>query len=112
MISCKDYIGALKIVEAYRMQKKKYATKTKFKIVPADIIAIWGGFSVPKILYLTDDQLTELQNSLMKISTCNYTNIEEYKHLTVAWSDKIITSEKDIQEICKIINKIIKNNAK
>ena len=104
MITEKQYLKARKIVAEYERQLEQAHVKGMFKISFDDVERSWNGFSVPKIKSMTDRQLMELQDKLFEVGTCNYTNIEEYKHLTVGWTHKYTMTDKEVEKVVEILN--------
>jgi len=100
----KSYLKAKKLVADYERQLEQAHVIGMFKISFADIETCWNGFSVQKITKMTDRQLMELQDKLFEIDICNYTNIEEYKYLTVGWLRKYIMTDKEVNKIVEILN--------
>jgi len=104
MITKKNYLKAKKLVADYERQLEQAHFIGMLKISFADVEPCWNGFSVQKITEMTDRQLMELQDKLFEIDTCNYTNIEEYKYLTVGWLDKCIMTDKEVERVVEILN--------
>lgn len=104
MITKKQYEKALTVIKQYREQLNKPAVIGTFKISFDDVERSWNGFSVPKITQMSDKKLMELQDKLFEIGTCNYTNIEEYRYLTVGWEHKYTMTDDEVKRVVEILN--------
>jgi hypothetical protein len=79
-------------------------------IEPTDINCLWGGFHVEKIKKLSDAQLQLIEQRISgSIDSVSFANVEEYRYLSVSWSQKNSTTDAEKIKIAEIINEIIKD---